>query len=240
LSSLDAEAAAAVSSKIATVAERRSAAVTLADLDARTEYLLRYMTYNGGSSDSVMVRGKSYDLRFLDDRLMVCPQSAATAVAELPYHDLEAVDVSGSDRDGSPAEVLAVTLGAALVGALIGVAIHRLLGLIFGAMICGWIGAFAMVAATKTKTTVRLRSKDAEFFFLSTDKAEDAIRIALSGPLTAIERARTTRPGGSGEPADRASDSIPDQLDKLASLLADGVLSPEEFERLKAKVIAQP
>jgi hypothetical protein len=37
-----------------------------------------------------------YGLRFLGDRLMVCPQGSATAVAELPYDDLETVDVSGS------------------------------------------------------------------------------------------------------------------------------------------------
>jgi hypothetical protein len=37
----------------------------------------------------------------------------------------------------------------------------------------------------------------------------------------------------------QVSASIPDQLSKLASLLADGLLSREEFEHLKAKVIGQ-
>jgi hypothetical protein len=198
------------------------------------------MTYNGGSSDSPLVGGKYYDLRFLGDRFMVCLPRSASAVVELPYPDVEAVEVSGSDRGGSSGEPIAVTLGAALAGALVGLIVYGLLGLIFGAMICGLIAAVAVAASTKTKTILRLRSQDAEFFFQSTDKAADAIRIALSGSLTAIERARAARLYGSDEPADRASDSIPDQLGKLASLLADGVLSPEEFERLKAKVIAQP
>jgi len=197
------------------------------------------MTYNGGSNDSPLARDKSYDLRFLGDRLMICPASSASAVVELPYHDVEAVEVSGSDRSRSSGEPLAVILGVAVVGALLGLVLLGVLGLILGGLICGLIAAVVMASSAKIETIVRLRSQDAEFFFLNTEKAADAVRIELSGPLTAIERARTTRQGGSGEPADRASDTIPEQLSKLASLLADGVLSREEFERLKAKVIAE-
>jgi hypothetical protein len=218
---------------------RQSAAATLAALDARTVCRLRRMTYNGGSSDSPMARGKLYDLRFLGDRLMICPSGSATAVVELPYHDVTAVEVSGSDRSKSPGEPLAVILGVGLVGALLGLVLLGVLGLILGGLICGLIAAVVIASSTKIETIVRLRSQDAEFFFLNTEKSADAVRIELSGPLTAIEAARSARQGGSAEPADRASDSIPEQLSKLASLLADGVLSRDEFERLKAKVIAQ-
>jgi hypothetical protein len=48
---------------------------------------------------------------------------------------------------------------------------------------------------------------------------------------------RTAGPGS--DPAPPVPATIPDQLGKLASLLADGVLTREEFEHLKAKVIAQ-
>ena len=216
LSGLDADAAAAVSAQLATIEARRSAAATLAELDARTVCRLRRMMYNGGSSDSPLARDKFYDLRFLGDRLMVCLVGSATAIVEMPYHDVEAVEVSGSDRSRSPGEPLAVILGVALVGALLGLVVLGLLGLIFGALICGLIAAVVMASSTKIKTIVRLRSQDAEFFFVNTEKAADAVRIELSGPLTAIERARTARQGGSGEPADRVSDSIPEQLSKLA------------------------
>jgi len=239
LSGLDADAAAAVSAQLAVIETRRNAAATLAELDARTVCRLRRMTYNGGSNELPLAREKPYDLRFLGDRLMVCPPSSADALVELPYHDVEAVEVSGSDRSRSPSEPVAVILGIALVGALLGLVLLGVLGLILGGLICGLIAAAVMASSTKIETTVRLRSQDAELFFLNTEKAADAVRIELSGPLTAIERARTARPGGSGEPADRASDSIPEQLSKLASLLADGVLSRDEFERLKAKVIDQ-
>ncbi len=239
LSDLDADAAAAISAQLAAIEARRSAGAALAELDARTVCRLQRMTYNGGSGDSPLARDKSYDLRFLGDRLIVCPAGSATAVVELPYHDVEAVEVSGSDRSRSLGETVAVILSVVLVGALLGLVVFGVLGLIFGGLVCGLIGAAAMASSTRVRTIVRLRSQNAEFFFLNTEKAADAVRIELSGPLTAIEGARTARQGGSGEPADRAPESIPEQLSKLASLLADGVLSREEFERLKAKVIAR-
>jgi hypothetical protein len=239
LSGLDPDATVAVRAQLAKMEARRSAAATLTELDSDTVCRLRRMAYNGGSSDSPLVRDKYYDLRFLGDRLLVCLSSSATAVVELPYHDVEAVEVSGSDRSRSMGEQFAMILGIALVGALLGLVVLGLPGLILGGLICGSTAAVAMGSSAQIKTIVRVRSQGAEFFFLNAEKTADAVRIELSGPLTAIERAHTARPGSSGQPADRAPDSIPDQLSKLASLLADGVLSPEEFERLKAKVIAE-
>ena len=234
------DATAAVGERLATVEARRSAAATLAELNARTVCRLQRVTYNGGSIDSPLARDKNYDLRFLGDRLMVCPPGAATAALELPYHDVEAVEVSGSDRSRSPGETLAVILSVAVLGALLGLVVLGLLGLIIGGLVFGFIAAAAMSSSAKIKTIVWFRSHDAEFFFLNNEKTADAVRIELSGPGMAIERARTARSGGSGEPADRAPDSIPEQLSKLASLLADGVLSPEEFERLKASYRRRP
>ena len=37
-----------------------------------------------------------------------------------------------------------------------------------------------------------------------------------------------------------ASESIPDQVSRLASLLQQGLITREEFEHLKARLIAQP
>jgi Short C-terminal domain len=240
LSELDADAAAAVGAQLAKMEARRSARANLAELNARTVCHLRFMTYNGGSGDSPLVRGKSYDLRFLGDRLLACPPGSAAAVVELAYHDVEAVQVSGSDRSRSAGETVAVTLSVGVLGALLGLILLGFAGLVFGGLTFALIAAVAMASATRAKTVVRIRSQDAEYFFLNADKAPDALRIELSGPLTAIESARTARPvGRSEQPADRAPESILEQLSKLASLLADGVLSPEEFERLKAKVIAR-
>ncbi len=239
LSGLDAEAAAAVAAMLAAARERKSAAAALAQLDAGTMCCLRRSTYKGGSDDSLLTRGGAYDLRFLGDRLVLSRPASATPVVEMPYRDVEAVEVSGSARGKTPGEKVAVILGLGLAGALLGLLILGLVGLLLGALIFGLIGAAATAASANTESTVRLRGRDAEFF-LTTEMAPDDVRIELSGPLTAIADARTAPRGGAGPSAEPASATIADQLAKLASLLADGLLSREEFEHLKAKVIAEP
>ena len=95
-------------------------------------------------------------------------------------------------------------------------------------------------SAWKIETIVRLRARDAEFYFLHTEKRPDALRIELSGAMRAIDKAHATQSDDPQEPADLASESIPDQLGKLASLLQQGLITRDEFEHLKAKLIAQP
>ena len=239
LSGLDADAAKAVGAKLATIEARRGAAAALAALEAETMQCLRGMTYSGGSGDVPLASERAYDLRFLSDRLAVCPPASATAIVEMPYRDVDAVEVTGSDHSRVFGQQLALVLGLGLLGALLGLLILGLLGLLLGALLCGLIGALVAAGSAKTGTIVRVRGRDGELFFVNNEKTPDAMRIELSGPLTAIAGARTAPHSGSGKPAEQASESIPDQLSKLASLLADGVLSHEEFERLKAKVIAQ-
>lgn len=239
LSAVDADAAKAVGAKLARMQAHRAAAAALAELDAQTMCRLRGVTYNGGSGDVPLAGGKMYDLRFLGDRLEVRPPGSATATIELPYRDVDALEVSGSDHGMAVGQQVTLVLGLGLAGALLGLIILGVLGLLLGALLCGLIGALVAAASAKSETIVRVHSGDAELFFASTVKSPDAVRIELSGALTAIASARTAQPSGSAEPADQASESVPDQLSKLASLLADGVLSREEFEHLKAKVIAQ-
>ena len=238
LSDLDADAAAAVRAQLATMEAAESATAALKALDAVTVRWLRSMIYKGGSGDSLLVPGRYYDLRFLGDRLMICGL-ASTAVVELPYTEVKAVEVSGSGPRMSPGEQTAVILFVGLIGGVIGLLILGLLGFFLGALLLGALAAVTTAASSKRETIVRVSGRGTEFFFVNSAKAPDAVRVELSGPLAAMAAARTAREGGSGEPAPRPPDSIPDQLSKLASLLADGVLSREEFERLKAKVIAE-
>lgn len=199
---------------------------------------LRHMTYRGGSSDAPLTPGQNYDLRFLDDRLMVSLSAPALTVAELNYRDIESVEVSGSERGKSAGETAAVILAMSLTGAVLGVLLRGLPGLLLGALLIGLIGALITASSSKIKTIVQLRGQDAEVFFSTTRKTPEVMRFELSGPLMAIADSRTARQLSSGEPPAKASGSFPDQLSKLASLLADGMLSREEFEHLKAKVIA--
>lgn len=198
------------------------------------------MTFTGGSGEVPLATGQAYDLRFLGDRIMVGPPGSANAIVEVPYPDVETVEVNGPGQVSKPpGEVLAVILALGVVGALLGLVVLGLLGLLLGAVVFGLVGALIGAASTKIETIVRIRGRDAEFYFLHTEKRPDALRIELSEPLRAIENARAAQAGGLDEPAELASESIPDQLSKLGSLLHQGLITSDEFEHLKAKLIAQ-
>ena len=49
-------------------------------------------------------------MRFLTDRIMVCPRGSAQAVLEMAYGDVETVEVSGSGSSRSGNEQLVVIL----------------------------------------------------------------------------------------------------------------------------------
>ena len=234
LAEMDADAATAIGAMLAAQAEWLRAD----ELDRNTVRLWS-MTYDGGSGGGPLTQGQAYDLRFRDDRLTISRPAPGAVVTELAYHDVEAVEVDGSDRSRSSGETIAVVLAVALGGALIGLVVLGLLGLFLGALLFGLIAGAVMASANTTKALLRLRGPDSEFFFSRTGQDPDRLRIELSQPLLAIARARSAGPPAPAAPALPDASKIPDQLTRLASLLADGLLSREEFEQLKARVIAQ-
>ncbi len=239
-SELDAKAAEIVSARLTTLEARRNAAGALADLDARSTGSLLHVAYNGGSGDARLASGSFYDVRFLADRVAVYPSRSSRALTALRYPDVEAVEISGSDRAGPDGQLALIILGLALTGALLGLLIFRLPGLLLGAVIFGLIGLVIGSAVTKIETTIRIRGRAAEFYFLNTEKRPGALRIELSEPLRAVDSARTAPASEPGdEPGSALAESIPDQLSKLASLLQQGVITREEFESLKAGLISK-
>jgi hypothetical protein len=93
---------------------------------------------------------------------------------------------------------------------------------------------------TKIQTTVRIHTADCELFILDGRKIADMWRVELSVPLKAIHDAR--HPGladtGAGDADQPEPGSVTDQLARLASMLERGLLTREEFDQLKAKLIA--
>jgi hypothetical protein len=240
LTEVDAEAATAIAAQLADQEAGRLATAALAALEDEALYRLLNVTFRGGSGGVSLVKGHIYDVRFLADRLQICRPRVAVAVVEVPYPDVEAVEVGGPGLiTWSAAEVLALTLGLALVGAVLGYVIHHLLGLSLGAMILGLIGAMVAASATRTETIVRIRRSDAEYNFMHAGMDPDALRTDLSEPFMAIHNARAVRPAGSGPAAARVSESVADQLTKLAALMQDDLITRDEFERLKAKLIPE-
>lgn len=242
LSGLDATAAAEIAAKLARKEAGRRATAALVALDSESLSWLRHVTFSGGSGGGPLVKGRAYDVRFLGDRIMVCPARSTDAIVEMSYRDVEAVEVSGASPGKSPGELLVLILVLGLLGALLGLVLFGLVGFLLGALVFGMAGAVAGAASGKIETVVRLRGPDAEFYFLHAEKRPDVLRIELSKPLMAIKNARAAREGDSDESAELAeleTRSVPDQLSKLASLLQQGLITRDEFEHLKAKLIAR-
>jgi Short C-terminal domain len=192
---------------------------------------LRNVIFDGGSHSGSLTNGH-YDLRFQDDRIMACLAGSAHAVVELPYADVEAVEVSRSA--GQPASVpLGLISGFGLLGALLGYLFLQRLGILIGAVVLGLVGGLIAAGMIGTDTIVRIRLRDAEWQFRSPERPDD-VRRALSEPLTAIRQASAARSDGHAEPP---PDSVADELAKLASLLQQNLITRAEFDQLKARLI---
>jgi hypothetical protein len=212
----------------------------LAALDAESLYLLRYVTFNGGSGATPFTQGQFCELRFLKDKVIVCRPRSPEAILHLPYRDVETVEVTGSASSRSASEQVVVVLVLGLLGALLGLLFLGLTGFFLGGLIFALIGAVASSAWSKIETTVRLKAREGEYYFLNTEKRPEALRIEMSESLRAIDKARAAQPGNPVESTDPALESIPDQLSRLGSLLQQGLITTEEFEHLKARLLAQP
>ena len=239
LSALDASAAAAVEAKLAQQEEGRRLAAALIALNSETLCRLRYTIFNGGSGGAPLSKGQPYDVRFLGDRVVVSQPSSLNAIVNLPYRDVEAVEVTGSTPDKSSGQLVVLVLALGLVGAVLGLLILGAVGLLLGALLFGLVGAGVGATSSKVEATVRIRGRDAELYFVLTGKPPDALRIELSEPLRVIDNARAARAGEVDAPTDPAAGPIPDQLTKLASLLQQSLITRDEFEHLKAKLIAE-
>jgi hypothetical protein len=238
LSGRDASAAVAVAARLERMEASQRAAAAVVALDAESVRCLRRVTFNGGSGGGPLTKGLAYDMRFLGDRIMVCPPGSAAAIVEVPYRDVETVEVTGSSPGMSTGDLLLLILVLGLAGAVLGLFVLGLLGFLLGAVVFGLVGAAIGAGWSKTATIVRLRGRDTEFYFSTSAEPADAVRIELSEPLRAIENAHGAQTGDLDERTDLTSGSVPDQLSKLASLLHGGLITRDEFDHLKGKLIA--
>ncbi|HXB49605.1 MAG TPA: SHOCT domain-containing protein [Streptosporangiaceae bacterium] len=239
LCSADPSAAAAIAAKLARQAERHNAAAALAALDQQSLCYLPRVTFKGGSGGSPLAKDQVYILRFLGDQISVSLPRQLNAVLSIPYRDVDSVEVNGPGKVGKQlSQVLVLILGLGLLGALLGLFVLGLAGLLLGAVLFGLIGALAGAASTTVESIVRIRASDADLYFLNAEKEPDALRIELASALAAIDTARGAPREEANGSALLPSASIPDQLGKLASLLEQGTITRDEFEHLKAKLIA--
>jgi hypothetical protein len=197
------------------------AAVRLADLDSLAMAKLPAVKLLGGYAPNIDIAPDAhYDIRFLPERLVVTPAGTDEILIDLLYGDVEGVDIGGPGEVTSWSRVQRVEFIAGLAT----------------------IGRF-LAADTNIRTIIRLRPRDGELYFLCDTVTPDDLRVRLSRPLLVIRRAREARSEAAAAlPAPAAgagagAAGVVGELSRLASLLHDGLLSRDEFERLKAKLI---
>ena len=217
------------------LADRAGAAgrkADLARLAAQTIGVLadgRYIPGSGELPD--IASGSRVDVRFVADQVVFLSWATAPRVlAQFSYPDVVTVEVGG------PGRVMRGAGGRRIYG---GTA----------------IGLEARILASMTnqiKTVVRFETTKCELFVVVTHTEPDALRMQLSPALWTIREAREAagQPGAGGSPdaadddgADARGDgpaSVVDQLAKLASLLESGLLTREEFDRLKGSLLEGP
>jgi hypothetical protein len=198
----------------------------MAELTAQTVAVMPDVSYIPGSGELPgLDAGSRVDVRFLASRVVFAAPGSPRVLAEFSYQDVAVVEISRARaRRWTPGQQAA-------------------LGLAFGLE----VGMLAS-QSTRIKTVVRFETGDCELFVVDEQTQPDELRMRLSPALWAIREARETagRPGladgaaagagaGAGDPA-----SVVDQLAKLAGLLESGLLTREEFDRLKGGLLEGP
>lgn len=220
---------AAVPRILATLNAREAAAAgsqAVSELDARSLATLREVAYLGGYvPESAITPGERYDVRFLEDRLVVLACRRAEVLAEVPYGQVEHVEIGGPGL---------VKTGGGFVGGGFGVT-----GAIEGMAIAAVLNG--LTARTSIKTVVRIQGTGCELFLLYTRMTPEQLRIEMSRPLGAIRSARTTEAAAEIQLGARALSPSPvEELTRLADMLEKGLLTREEFDLMKAKLLGRP
>jgi len=222
LISLDAASAEQVLEMLEDRCAAQRAHIVARELAANSLAYLPDVIFMGGYAPSAeFTVGSPYGLRFVQDRLVVLPGRRAGApildvLAEVLYSDIEAIDVGG------PGLVKKLSPGqqAGLAAAF------------------GVLGGLVAYGATKIKTVVQIQAAGCELFFLHQWTEPDALRIELSRGLGAIRQAQADRAQLAERRDAQRLPSLVDELGKLASMLDNGLLTRQEFDHLKAKLIA--
>lgn len=194
------------------VADDRARA-RMAELAVATVVRVRGLTFLGGHEPGPDLEpGKLYDLCFLQDRVVVV---GLGVIQEIPYSEVDSLEIGG------PGVVSRMSRGQqAGVTAAFGV-----------------LGAAVAYGSTKIQTVIDIRLTRRELHFLCTTTVPDALRIQLAQPLGTIREARASqevRPGLSAA----TEATFASELYKLADLMDRGLLTREEFDQFKERLLS--
>jgi len=203
--------------------QRFAGSPELVELDSHSLGCLRQVALLGGyAPDASIVIGEFYDVRFLDDRLAIFPVGSWKARAELPYSEIEDVEIGGPGLVRSGGGFIGGGFGA--VGALEGMAVASVLN--------------ALTTRTSITTIIRVQGRNCELFLLHRRSTPEQLRIEMSRALGAIRATRSAaRQDDHSDKRTPGVSSPVEQLTKLADMLQAGLVTREEFDQLKAKLL---
>ena len=184
---------------------------------------MHQVVYLGGYVPDVhLVTRDRYDVPFLEDRILVVESKKRHVIADLPYTEIELVEVGGPGI---------VKTGGGFTGGGFGV-----LGAVEGMGIASFLNT--LTSRTAYKTVVRIQASGCELFWLHTRVDPEQLRIALSRPLAVI---RSVRAASTPAPQPDAVSAMPaspvEELARLADMLEKGLLTREEFDLMKARLL---
>jgi hypothetical protein len=193
------------------------------ELDAQTLAYLPRMTFLGGyvAGADLAVRS-AYGVRFMQDRVAVFTVGALRPLAVLSYPAIQDVEVGGPGL---------VRTGGGFVGGGVGT-IAAAEGMTIAAVLN------ALTTRTRIKTVLRIQAGASEVFFLNTETEPEQLRIQLSRALGAIREIHSANTSSSPARTPSGVVSLVDELSRLSSLLENGLLTREEFDTLKAQLMA--
>ena len=198
----------------------------LLELDAGSIASLRNLVYLGGYvPESPITAGERCDVRFGEDRLLVFASHRADVLAEIPYSQVEDIEIGGPGLVKSGGGFSGGGFG--LGGAVEGMAIAAVLN--------------AMTTRTSITTIMRIQGTGCELFLLHSRLTPERLRIEMSRTLAAIRGVRAGEAAARPAPEARPVSVSPvEELAKLADMLEKGLLTREEFDLMKAKILRSP
>jgi len=99
----------------------------------------------------------------------------------------------------------------------------------------------AMTTRTSITTIMRIQGTGCELFLLDSRLTPDRLRIEMSRTLGVIRAARADEAAARPAPEARPVSVSPvEELAKLAAMLEKGLLTREEFDLMKAKILGPP
>jgi hypothetical protein len=164
--------------------------------------------------------GSHCGLFWTDDRATVWPTRRGFHPARIPLSQIQNVEIGGPG---------AVTTGGSLMGGGLGP-----IGAAEGMLAASLINS--LTTKTKIHTMLSIRSTEFEGFFFTDRFTPDRLRIAMSGVIGRVSSQAQT--ASSTPVADSAADPVV-RLRELAQLRDDGLMTPEEFEAARKRLVRE-